>query len=223
MMIPLRSVSLPFIVAACCLSALPTLAEENETVPAFALRGRKSLSANTNLDVQYTIRWREAFNEQERSIFQLGINTSVNNWEYAAGYNQHFDRSVPGKEHRLWQQIQYEFTLESGSVESSARVEERYFPDSDASGERLRVLNRWKHPLPGANELRLGHEWVYNLNDIGASTRRGTSQNRLLAGISHTLAAGRRVEFEYQLRYLHVPALENLIQHQLQLTYAFPF
>lgn len=198
-----------------CLFAL-----ERETVPAFALRVQKALGENV-LQLQFGSRWRQDFQNGERSIVNLSLGRERGPWEWTGAYNFQFDRSVPGKEHRLWQQLRYTFELGSGALASSARLEERYFTDSGKAGMRLRVLNRWSHPVGERDSLRLGYEWVYNITDIGNSIMRGVSQNRLITGVSHRLQRGARLEFEYQLRYLHVPARDNRIQHQLQLTYAF--
>lgn len=196
---------------------------ESETISAFALRGQKQLSPSRSLDLQFTSRWQQDFQQQDRSIVQIGLNQELNNWDLSAGYHQQFDRVTPGKEHRLWQQVRYNFNLGNSSVESSARIEERYFTDSEKTVSRLRVLNRWSQPITTKDTLRLGYEWVYNLNDLNANSLHGVNQNRLIAGVSHKLDSGTRIELEYQLRYLHIPARSNRVQHQIQLSYSFIF
>lgn len=197
------------------------LALESETVSAFALRAQKQLSDTSSMEFQFSSRWQQDLQEQERSIVQVSLSKDINQWEVSGAYNQQFDRITTGKEHRVWQQLRYNFTLDSGAMESSARIEERYFTDTDKAGARLRMLNRWTYPLDASNSFRLGHEWVFNLSDIGTNTLRGVSQNRLITSISHKLSGGTRIEFEYQLRYLHLPAKDNQVQHQLQLSYIF--
>lgn len=196
---------------------------EAETIPMLQLRAQHSLAPDTRLNLQYSRRWLQDFGGQERSIFQAGIATLRGAWQFAGAYNQQFDRSVPGKEHRLWQEVKYTFNSTRGIVESSARVEERYFPDLHASGSRLRVLNSWSRRIDANDDWSLGHEWVYNLQDIGPGIRRGISQTRLIGGVSHRLADDSRLELEYQWRYLHTPDGANRIQHQIQLAYGISF
>lgn len=200
--------------------ALPALAVENETTPVLALRLSKTLPQNSYLDVTANARAYEGFIGHEREIFELRYGRRIGNNEYSAAYNQQFDRNgSPGSEHRLWQQFRHQFTWENSSFESSLRLEERYFETNDLHGARLRVLNRWNKPLPANNVLRLGYEWVFNLDDITRTTQRGVAQDRLIGALQHSLRNGNRVEFEYQMRYLHIPGLDNRLQHQLQLMY----
>ena len=196
---------------------------EEETVTAIALQAQHRFAENYRVDVRLVQRWSEVFQSGERGIFQLSLSKGIDQWQFAGGYNQHFNRSVPGSEHRLWQQVRYTFDLGTSDWESSLRVEERYFTDNQETGGRLRLLNRWSHQVGSHDEISIGHEWVFNMNDIGTVIRRGVSQNRLISGLEHTLASGNRLDFQYQLRYVHVPASSNRIQHQLQLTYLFNF
>jgi hypothetical protein len=201
---------------------MPTLAIDNQTVPMLSMRVQKALSANSYVNFALNARFNEGFEEHEREIAEVRVGRRNGSNDVSAAYNLHFDRNgQSGSEHRLWQQLRHEFSLPGSSFESSLRIEERYFTDTDKAGARLRVLNRWNKPLTGANELRLGYEWVFNLDDMSAAIQRGTSQDRLLAGVRHELPGGKRIEFQYQLRYLHLPAQDNRLQHQLQLTYAW--
>ncbi len=204
------------------MGSLPALAREDDTTPLFALRVQKALQANRFVDFTLQARVFEGFVGHEREIAEVRYGLRNGSNEMMFGYSLQFDRNgSPGSEHRPWQQFRHQFSLDESSFESSIRLEERYFAATDQSGARLRVLNRWNKPLAHANQLRLGYEWVYNLNDISRSTQRGTGQDRLIAGLQHTLASGSRVEFEYQYRYLHIPAQPDRIQHQLQLLYMY--
>ena len=87
----------------------------------------------------------------------------------------------------------------------------------------LRILNRWTRALSATNTMSLGYEWVYNLNDMSATTQRGVSQHKLIGGVSHELDKHNRIEFEYQLRYLLAPNSADRIQHQFQLEYVHSF
>lgn len=201
----------------------PVEAIETETVPSLLLRAQHNLGQNTRLSLQYSGRWLQGFEGQERSIAQTSIATTRGVWQFAGAYNQQFDRSVPGKEHRFWQEAKYTFNRSSGTLESSARVEERYFPDWHASGARLRVLNSWSRAIDENDEWSMGHEWVYNLQDINPGIHRGISQTRLIGGVSHRLAGGSSLQLEYQWRYLHTPNGANRVQHQIQASYGFSF
>jgi len=196
---------------------------EQETVTGLALRAEHKLAGDYRVDMVLMQRWDEAFQSGDRTIFQLSLSRSIDRWQFSGAYNVQFNRSVPGEEHRLWQQLRYTFDVGGGELESSLRVEERYLTINQKMGGRLRILNSWSHSLGTNNEVSLGHEWVFNMNDIGTSIRRGVSQNRLIGGFEHTLASGNRLDFQYQMRFLHIPAAPNLIQHQLQLTYIYLF
>jgi hypothetical protein len=185
-----------------------------------AMRLSKALEDTSYLDATFNARINEGFHSHEREIFELRYVKRIGANEVSAAYNQQFDRNgAPGSEHRLWQQFRHQFALDASNVESSVRLEERYFETNDLHGTRLRVLNRWNKALPYGHLLRLGYEWVYNVEDISRSTQRGVSQNRLIASVQHNFANGSRLEFEYQWRYLHVVGQDNRVQNQLQLMY----
>lgn len=204
------------------LAASPDFAMENSTNPGMAFRVQHDLSETSTLDATISVRFNEAFLQTEREIAEVRYGKSLGSVEFTAAYNLQFDRrDQAGVEHRTWQQLRRRVSLRNSAIESSVRIEERYFTASDKAGARLRILNRWTKPLSGANQMRLGYEWIFNFNDISNSTRRGVSQNRLSSGVQHTLASGNRVDFEYQLQYQHIPFAENRIQHRLQLTYTY--
>ena len=200
-----------------------TRATEAETVTALAIRAQHRFAEDYRVDVQLSQRWYEGFKAGERSIFSMGLSHNIDRWQVSGGYNMHFNRSVPGKEQRLWQQLRYTFDTGRGELESSVRVEERYFTSNREGGGRLRILNSWNYPLGTRDELSLGYEWLFNMNDIGTAIRRGVAQHRLISGLEHTLANGHRMDLDYQLRIVHIPAAENRLQHQLQLTYVVSF
>lgn len=197
-----------------------TFAVESQTTPVLALRLSKTLPEGAYFDATINARSYEGFVGHEREIFELRGGKRIGSNEFSAAYNVQFDRQgSPGSEHRLWQQFRHQFALESSNFESSVRLEERYFEATDAHGSRLRVLNRWNKSLPYGNLLRLGYEWVFNLEDVTRTTQRGVAQDRLIGTVQHNLQSGNRVEFEYQMRYLHLPGQDNMLQHQLQLMY----
>lgn len=204
------------------LSSSPNFAVESITTPQLALRVQHDLSDTATLDATLSARFNEVFAESEREIAEIRYGKTMGNNEIMTAYNLQFDRrDQAGVEHRTWQQLRHRFALQQGSIESSARIEERYFTASDKGGARLRVLNRWNKPLPGNNQMRLGYEWMFNFNDVSNSNRRGVSQNRLIGSLQHNFAGGNRLEFEYQLQYQHVAFADNRVQHQLQLMYVY--
>lgn len=199
-------------------------AMDSETWPVLAFRATTVLTDTSTLDFNFSARAVEGFQEHEREIAEVRYGKRFGSNEFMASYNLQFDRNgAPGNEHRLWQQLRHQFALDRGSIETSLRVEERYYDANDAHGARLRWLTRRNWPLGRGNQVRLGYEWMYNLNDISASTQRGPSQDRLIGTFQHNLANGDRVEFEYQLRLLHVAGADNRLQNQLQLMYIYNF
>lgn len=204
------------------LSSFPVLAVESITTPQLALRLQYDLSETSSLDATFSARFNEAFMEGEREIAEIRYGKRMGDNDFTTAYNLQFDRrDQAGVEHRMWQQLRHRFALRSSVIESSVRIEERYFTASDKAGARLRVLNRWNKQLPGANLMRFGHEWIFNFNDVSSTNRRGVSQNRLTGSVQHNLASGNRLEFEYQLQYQHVAFADNRIQHQLRLMYVY--
>ena len=200
---------------------LPTsYAIDSETVPVLAFRLSRMLPEQSTLDMTLSARSYEDFDAHEREIFEVRYSRDIGANELMAAYNLQFDRKgSPGREHRLWQQFRHQFSLPASTFESSVRLEERYFDANDRHGTRLRVLNRWNKALPRGHLLRLGYEWMFNLKDISAGTQRGVAQDRLIGAIQRNFSHGDRLEFEYQLRYLHIPGQENRLQNQLQLMY----
>lgn len=214
--------SYTFFTLVLALSSSPDFAVEGTTTPQLALRMQRDLSETSTLDATLSARFNQVFAESEREIAEIRYGKTFSSNEFMAAYNLQFDRrDQAGVEHRTWQQLRHRFALQQSSIESSARIEERYFTASDKGGVRLRVLNRWNKPLPGNNQMRLGYEWMFNFNDVSNTSRRGVSQNRLIGSLQHNLASGNRLEFEYQLQYQHVAFADNRIQHQLQLMYVY--
>jgi len=204
------------------LSSSPGFAVESITAPQLSLRVQHDISDTSSLDATLSARFNEVFVESEREIAEIRYSKSMGANEFTAAYNLQFDRrDQAGVEHRIWQQLRHRFALQNSAIESSARIEERYFTASDKGGARLRVLNRWNKPLRGRNQVRFGYEWIFNFNDVSNTNRRGVSQNRLTSGLQHNFANGNRLELEYQLQYQHVAFADNRIQHQLQLMYVY--
>lgn len=204
----------------CLLGGTPAFAIESETTPVVALRLSKTLENGGSIDATVNASSREGFREHERKIFEIRYGKRSGSNEFMGGYNIQFDRNgSPGSEHRLWQQFRHQFLLDGSSIESSMRIEERYFESTDQHGTRLRMLNRWNRALPHGHLLRLGYEWVFNMEDISRTTQSGVAQNRLIASIQHNFSNGDRLEFEYQMRYLHLVGQQNRLQNQLQLMY----
>jgi hypothetical protein len=202
----------------------PAFATEDQTIPMLALRLSKILPDSQSVDFTFNARINEFFESHERQIAELRYGKRFGANEFMVGYNAQFSRNgQPGSEQRPWVQLRRNFALAASSVESSLRLEERYFTATHRHGERVRWLTRWSKPLPGRNQVRLGYEWVYNLTDVSATTLRGPSQDRLIGGFQHTYANNHRFEFEYQMRYLHVVNRPNQRQHQLQFLYVVVF
>lgn len=195
---------------------------ENDAVTVLSARLNHNFSNDTFASVTLNSRWVDLFSETERFIGEIRGGKNVGNHQFSAAYNQHFQRRfLNGREHRLWQQYRYQYPLASSSLDFRARVEERYFTASDKAGARTRLVMYWNRPLANGDMFRLGNELVVNFNDYGNLARRGFSQDRLLAGYRHAFANGNRVDINYQYRYIHRPALENFIQHQLQMLLTF--
>ena len=208
------------------LAAAPALAIETQTLSSLAFRGIKAVDATTTLDFTLTERDIEAFEKHDREMAETRYLKRFGDNEVMVGYHIEFNRTgLLGNEHRLMQQIRRQFTFDNNSFDSALRVEERYFDASYAYGTRLRWQSRWNLPLSAANMLRLGYEWVYNIDYISKSSPLGLAQNRLIGTFQHTLGNKDKVEFEFQARYLytHVGTTPNTLQNQVSVQYSHNF
>lgn len=210
------------LLVSCLLIPATARAIDSETISNVALRIQKPFSGDTLLTATMTSRWTDQMSLHEREIADLNVARRFGAEELASGYQIQYSRlGQSGMEHRLWQQYRHIAALHGETFETSVRLEERYFTDLDRLGGRLRIAGRWNKTLGDSDTLRLGYEWVGNLRTLSANSRRGISQDRLITTFQHDLHGGNRLDFEYQLRYQHVPIGLNTIQHQLQLTYVY--
>jgi len=205
-----------------CLLSAPAFSYENDAVTVMSARLNHNFSNDTFASVTLNSRWMDLLSETERFIGEIRVGKNIGSHQLSAAYNQHFQRRfLNGREHRLWQQYRYQHPLATSNLDFRARVEERYFTASNKAGARTRLVMYWNRPLANGDLFRLGNELVVNFNNYGNLVRRGFSQDRLLAGYRHAFANGNRMDINYQYRYIHRPALENIIQHQLQMLLTF--
>lgn len=204
--------------------AKPVLAIEMDTSPQLTFRAATVLADKSTLDFNLMYRAYESFEAHDREIAEVRYGRKIGDIEWMGAYHVEVDRrGAPGNEHRVWLQARKQFALANSGIESSLRLEGRYFDFNHRNGERLRWLTRWVKPLTRTDQMRVGYELVYNLNDITGSIQNGDAQDRLIGTWIHNLGNGDRMEFEWQMRYLHITNADNRIQNQLQLTYIHNF
>ncbi len=216
---------LPALLAALLpLMATPALAIETQTFSALAFRGNKALDTSSTVDFTLTERDLEGFEKHDREMAETRYFKRFGSNEVMLGYHIEFNRTgLLGSEHRFMEQIRHQFTLDNNNFDTSLRLEERYFDATSIDGSRLRWQSRWNVPLSPGNLLRVGYEWIYNIDYISKSTQRGPSQNRFITSVQHTLTNSDKVEVEFQARLLHVVGAANTMQNQVQLLYNHSF
>jgi len=217
--------ALPLVVLLSC-TAMPAMAIETQTLSQLAFRGTKSLDTTSTVDFTFTERDIEGFEKHDREMAETRYFRKFGDDEVMVGYHLEFDRTgLLGNEHRLMQQVRHQFTLDNNTFDTSLRLEERYFDGNYNYGTRLRWQSRWIVPLSPTNQMRLGYEWIYDIDYISKTSPLGIAQNRLIGGIQHTLSNKDKVEFEFQARYLytHVGSASNTLQNQVQVQYTHNF
>jgi hypothetical protein len=212
------------VLLSCC--AMPALAIETQTLSQLVFRGTKALDSTSTVDFTFTERDIEGFEKHDREMAETRYFQKFGDNDVMVGYHIEFDRTgLLGNEHRLMEQIRHQFTLDNKSFDTSLRLEERYFDANYSYGTRLRWLTHWNMPLSQTNLVRLGYEWIYDIDYISKTSPLGIAQNRLIGSIQHTLSNRDKVEFEFQARYLytHVGSVPNTLQNQVQLQYTHNF
>lgn len=199
-------------------------AVETTTYPTFGLRLSKAVDNASTIESTFSVRGVEDFQKHDIDTAEVRYDKRLGSNDFMVGYHLEIDRNnLKGNEHRFMQQFRHQFALPHSSIDSSLRLEERYFDYNSTHGTRLRWQTRWNLPLTTADTFHIGYENVYNNNDISASTQRGESQDRYSGSIQHNLRNGNKLEFEFLSYYVHNPGKPYTLQNHVRLTYTLSF
>jgi hypothetical protein len=121
------------------------------------------------------------------------------------------------REHRIWQQILYNFKpICKINIQSRTRIEERFFENSRITGYRMRQMLRITIPSYISTGLLLvafDEAFLY-LNDTGYGLKPGFDQNRAFVGINFELNNNMSLEVGYLNQYI-ITQYINLMNHVL--------
>ena len=115
-------------------------------------------------------------------------------------------------ENRIWQQVQYSKEFSKLLFTTRARLEERFFreTDSDDFSFRGRFLARLMYPLGQSTKwfLLASDDIFFNFNDaLFGLESDGYSQNRALFGLHYRLNDNAAIEAGYQLLHVNFPSV----------------
>lgn len=137
------------------------------------------------------------------------------------GYDAHvIENPVPLLEQRAWQQLAFKRKWPAVRTFGYARIEQRFFEDSDGVAVRGRVLLGLAVPLMRSVDLVARNEFFVNFNETDAGVRTGYRENRLFGGLSRPLNQRTRAEVGYQMLWVNLPG-PDAIAHTLMLGIAF--
>jgi hypothetical protein len=116
------------------------------------------------------------------------------------------------EEHRPWQQLAWTIPLETVTLASRTRLEQRFVEAGSEAGWRLRQFLRVTRPLGARSYATAYDEAFFELNDTGWGQRAGLRQNRAFAGLGWFIDAPRKtaVEIGYLNQWIDRPGDDGL-------------
>lgn len=171
-----------------------------------------SITATSALspEVDATLELHSRYTDEVSRVGQVLIRPSVtyklpDGWSVTGGYvyvRTRFANTRANDEHRAWQQIGYTFVANAAtglSVTGRTRVEQRFRPDAEGTGWRLRQQVRVQLPLPGGGPVRAvaWNETFVGLNTTSWDRHKGVDQVRTFIGANLPVAKGITVEPGY--------------------------
>jgi hypothetical protein len=151
----------------------------------------KVVSPNWDL----TMEGHSRYTDEVSRVGQILLRPSVTyrlprGWSATFGYvfvGTRFANAPPSDEHRLWYQVGYTFAQDQATgllVNGRTRLEQRFRPDADGVGWRLRQQLRVQLPIPKVEKVRalVWNETFVGLNTTGWDRHPGTDQVRTFIG-----------------------------------------
>ena len=188
------------------IGATPALASDHDAQVWTSVTATTALSAK----VDATLELHSRYTDEVSRLGQLLIRPSVTyklpkGWSVTAGYvyvRTQFANTAANDEHRTWQQVGYTFVSnpERGlAVTGRTRIEQRFRPDADGVGWRLRQQVRAQIPLQASGTVRgvVWNETFVGLNTTPWDRHEGVDQTRTFVGVSLPVRKGWTVEPGY--------------------------
>jgi hypothetical protein len=123
-------------------------------------------------------------------------------------------------EHRAWQQLSWSPPVEGFTLQSRARLEQRFVEDESETGLRFRELVKATFPLSSSKAFfaSVYDEAFFELNDTAWGQRSGFRQNRAFVGLGWRLDREHKFSLEvgYLNQWIDRPDLDRL-NHLLSL------
>lgn len=196
--------TLATVVALLC--AAPANASDHDAQVWTSITATKAVSPK----VDATLELHSRYTDDVSRVGQVLIRPSVTyklprGWSVTAGYvyvRTRFADTLANDEHRSWQQVGYTFAANPStglSVTGRTRIEQRFRPDADGTGWRLRQQVRAQLPLATNSQLRavIWNETFVGLNTTSWDRHEGVDQVRTFIGVSLPVRNGITVEPGY--------------------------
>lgn len=102
------------------------------------------------------------------------------------------------REHRLWQQLNYDLAkIGGGKLKGRTRLEERWRESADDTGWRVRQQVTFERPLTDNLDLELSSDLFFGLNETDWNQATGFQENRAKASLIFDLGSGKEFELGY--------------------------
>ena len=205
----MRRASLPrtgaLAVAATLMCAAPASASDHDAQVWGSITSTTALAQK----VDATLELHSRYTDDVSRVGQVLIRPSVTyklprGWSVAGGYvyvRTRFENTLANDEHRTWQQVGYTFAANPStglSITGRTRVEQRFRPDADGVGWRLRQQVRAQLPLKvGPVRAVVWNETFVGLNTTSWDRHEGVDQVRTFVGVSLPVKNGITVEPGY--------------------------
>ncbi len=174
-------------------------------------------------------RWREELSEFDQLIIRPAVfYTTSKQSSVWAGYARvvtHPNGRANFDEDRIWQQFLHNFEpIQSVSIQSRTRLEQRFIENADDTGYRLRQMFRLTMPSKVSAQLTwvAYDEYFLNLNHTDYGARKGFDQNRAFAGLNWTFNPNLKMEVGYLNQYINAKNT-NAMNHVLSTTLMINF
>lgn len=183
------------------LCAAPAMAQQEDAQIWFQANGQVPVADNLRLTVEGIMRW----SDRQDGLFHTEIggilSTKVaENIELGFGYRHvgAHGGNTADDENRLRQHIVVTF----GNLTTRLRVDERFHPDGDEIGFRIRPLARYSQPIgKHGYALFFTHESFFMANSTSWGQRAGYDRMRNTLGVTVPMAKGISADVGYLNQY----------------------
>lgn len=166
------------------------------------------LQTNANValgeDTRLTLEGIARFSDRQDGLFHTEIGGIVSHklskhveigfgYRHVAGHNG----NSADDENRVRQHV----VLTFGRVTGRLRVDERFHPDGDEIGVRIRPLLRYNHPIGKDTALFVSHESFFMANSTEWGQQAGYDRMRNIIGLTVPLAEGLSSDIGYLNQY----------------------